>query len=150
MEKPKKRWNKVQKHALIHTCHLTFSIWNVLGNLFYLWWEYNLPFSVTSLQQALQKCKDSALVLDNIPYLQMTHLPLVLKLIFQLSIDSDRIPAIWKLSPIVPAPKATRSNELNDCRPVAFTSPIMKTLEKNCKEWGDCCWSTSSPATVCL
>ncbi|PVD24065.1 hypothetical protein C0Q70_14535 [Pomacea canaliculata] len=37
--------------------------------------KYNLPFSVSELQQALQKCKDSAPGPDNISYQLLTHLP---------------------------------------------------------------------------
>jgi hypothetical protein len=50
--------------------------------------------------------------------------------LFQLSLDSGHIPALWKFSNIVPLPKKTTPKQPNDFRPVALTSVVMKTLEK--------------------
>jgi hypothetical protein len=50
--------------------------------------------------------------------------------LFQLSLDSGHIPALWKFSNIVPLPKKTNPKQPNDFRPVALTSVVMKTLEK--------------------
>ncbi|KAI3371824.1 hypothetical protein L3Q82_006680 [Scortum barcoo] len=41
-----------------------------------------------------------------------------------------RVPTLWKTSRIVPVPKKNRPSELNDFRPVALTSHLMKTLER--------------------
>ena len=50
--------------------------------------------------------------------------------LFQLSLDTCHIPALWKFSNVVPLPKKTNPKEPNDFRPVALTSLPMKTLEK--------------------
>ena len=54
----------------------------------------------------------------------------VLHHIFQRSLDSNQIAAIWKSSTVIPVPKITNPRQLNDFRPVALTSLIMKILEK--------------------
>ncbi|KAI3356752.1 hypothetical protein L3Q82_003430 [Scortum barcoo] len=55
-----------------------------------------------------------------------------LQRIFNLSlqIGIGRVPTLWKTSRIVPVPKKNRPSELNDFRPVALTSHLMKTLER--------------------
>ena len=50
--------------------------------------------------------------------------------VFNLSLQLGRVPTLWKTSCIVPVPKKTRPTELNDFRPVALTSHLMKTLER--------------------
>ena len=50
--------------------------------------------------------------------------------IFQSSVDTATVPTIWKTSTIIPIQKKTNPKELNDFRPVALTSLVMKTLEK--------------------
>ncbi|KAF7640904.1 hypothetical protein LDENG_00006430, partial [Lucifuga dentata] len=50
--------------------------------------------------------------------------------LFQRSMDCSQIPLIWKTSSIIPVPKMTRPTKLNDFRPVALTSLIMKIFEK--------------------
>lgn len=50
--------------------------------------------------------------------------------LFRLSIDTGVIPSLWKQSLIVPVPKNNRPKELNDLRPVALTSAVMKCFEK--------------------
>ena len=50
--------------------------------------------------------------------------------LFQLSLDSHRVPELWKKSVLVPVPKKTCPSENNDYRPVAITSNVVKTLEK--------------------
>ncbi|KAI3359287.1 hypothetical protein L3Q82_002808 [Scortum barcoo] len=46
------------------------------------------------------------------------------------SLQIGRVPTLWKTSRIVPVPKKNRPSELNDFRPVALTSHLMKTLER--------------------
>ena len=53
--------------------------------------------------------------------------------LFQKSFDSCVIPDIWKTSVVIPVPKKTNPCILNDYRPVALTSLIMKTFEKSIK-----------------
>ncbi len=50
--------------------------------------------------------------------------------IFNLSLEQGRVPLRWKTSCIVPVPKKPRPAELNDFRPVARTSHVMKTMEQ--------------------
>ncbi|KAI4880336.1 hypothetical protein NFI96_004093 [Prochilodus magdalenae] len=50
--------------------------------------------------------------------------------IFNLSLHLGRVPTLWKTSCLVPVPKKGRPSELNDFRPVALTSHVMKTLER--------------------
>ena len=49
--------------------------------------------------------------------------------IFQLSVDSHRVPILWKTSYITPVPKIICPKENNDYRPVVLTSIVMKCLE---------------------
>ena len=50
--------------------------------------------------------------------------------LFNLSLQSGRVPVRWKTSCLVPVPKTGCPAVLNDYRPVALTSHIMKTLER--------------------
>uniref|UniRef100_A0A665T724 Reverse transcriptase domain-containing protein n=1 Tax=Echeneis naucrates TaxID=173247 RepID=A0A665T724_ECHNA len=50
--------------------------------------------------------------------------------VFNLSLQLGKVPTLWKTSCIVPVPKKNRPSELNDFRPVALTSQLMKTLER--------------------
>ena len=49
--------------------------------------------------------------------------------IFNQSIKQHKIPLIWKTSEIIPVPKR-KVNVLNDLRPIALTSVLIKCLEK--------------------
>ena len=42
----------------------------------------------------------------------------------------EKVPVLWKTSCLVLVPKLGQPVELNDYRPVALTSHIMKTLER--------------------
>ncbi|KAI4881531.1 hypothetical protein NFI96_008386 [Prochilodus magdalenae] len=53
-----------------------------------------------------------------------------IKHISNLSLRLGRVPTLWKTSCLVPVPKKGRPSELNDFRPVALTSHVMKTLER--------------------
>lgn len=50
--------------------------------------------------------------------------------LFQWSVDSGKIPAIWKKAVIIPVAKKSCPKENNDFRPVALTSIVMKSLER--------------------
>ena len=50
--------------------------------------------------------------------------------IFQRSVDSHTVPALWKKSTIVPVAKKPCPADNNDFRPVALTSIVMKSFEK--------------------
>ncbi|KAK3562612.1 hypothetical protein QTP86_002148, partial [Hemibagrus guttatus] len=49
--------------------------------------------------------------------------------IFNTSLETCRVPACFKTSAIVPVPKKTKITGLNDYRPVALTSVVMKSFE---------------------
>ena len=50
--------------------------------------------------------------------------------LFQTSLDTACIPTVWKTSSVIPIPKTNNPKQLNDLRPVALTSLVMKALEK--------------------
>ena len=50
--------------------------------------------------------------------------------LFQTSLDTGSIPTVWKTSTVIPIPKTNNPKQINDFRPVALTSLVMKTLEK--------------------
>lgn len=59
-----------------------------------------------------------------------SELSLVFTPIFQLAMDTHKLPSIWKTSTIIPVPKKTKPVCENDYRPVALTPVIMKCYEK--------------------
>lgn len=54
--------------------------------------------------------------------------------IFQMSLNQQRVPRSWKDSTIVPVAKTKHPKVLNDFRPVALTSLVMKSFERLMKE----------------
>ena len=50
--------------------------------------------------------------------------------IFNLSFSQHKLPLMWRTSEIVPVPKKSKVSTLNDLRPVALTSVLVKCLEK--------------------
>ncbi|KAK3505634.1 hypothetical protein QTP70_021029 [Hemibagrus guttatus] len=50
--------------------------------------------------------------------------------IFNTSLETCHVPACFKTSAIVPVPKKTKITGLNDYRPVALTSVVMKSFER--------------------
>ncbi|KAK0131045.1 hypothetical protein N1851_034255 [Merluccius polli] len=49
--------------------------------------------------------------------------------IFNPSLETCHVPPCFKTSTIIPVPKKTRITGLNDCRPIALTSVVMKSFE---------------------
>ena len=47
-----------------------------------------------------------------------------------MSLQMEKVPVLWKTSCLIPVSKLGRPVELNDYRPVAMTSHIVKTLER--------------------
>ncbi|KAK1800318.1 hypothetical protein P4O66_000209 [Electrophorus voltai] len=64
--------------------------------------------------------------------------------IFNLSLMDDIVPSCFKRSTIVPVPKKTRPSYLNDYRPVALTSVVMKCFEKLVRDF----ITSSLPASI--
>jgi hypothetical protein len=54
--------------------------------------------------------------------------------IFNLSLSQSAVPTCFKMAAIVPVPKKAKVTELNDYRPVALTSVIMKCFERLAKD----------------
>ncbi|KAK0148991.1 RNA-directed DNA polymerase from mobile element jockey [Merluccius polli] len=50
--------------------------------------------------------------------------------LFNWSLRIGRVPTMWKASCLIPVPKKPYPKELNDFRPVALTSHLMKTMER--------------------
>ena len=50
--------------------------------------------------------------------------------LFNISLARETVPKTWKASTIVPVPKKPSPSELNDYRPVALTSVVMKSMER--------------------
>ena len=54
--------------------------------------------------------------------------------IFNLSLSQSAVPTCFKMSTIVPLPKKAKATEVNDYRPLALTSVIMKCFERLAKD----------------
>ncbi|XP_061107793.1 receptor-interacting serine/threonine-protein kinase 4-like [Conger conger] len=50
--------------------------------------------------------------------------------VFNLSLRLGKVPAMWKTSCLIPVPKKPHPSQLNNYRPVALTSHMMKTMER--------------------
>jgi len=50
--------------------------------------------------------------------------------LFNSSLTQGKVPLLWKESTIVPVAKSASPKELNDYRPVALTSLVMKSFER--------------------
>ncbi|XP_077981372.1 uncharacterized protein LOC144436447 [Glandiceps talaboti] len=70
---------------------------------------------------------------DNISgrFLRHCHLEVasIFTTLFNWSISTHTIPSLWKTSAISPVPKHNNPTKLNDYRPIALTSIVMKCLE---------------------
>ena len=51
--------------------------------------------------------------------------------LFPMSLDTGTVPILWKTSTVVPLPKKNKHTHPNNFRPVALTSLVMKSQEKN-------------------
>ncbi len=92
-------------------------------------------FDEQSVVQCLKKCKPKKSPgPDNISgHLLKTcaeQLGPIFNHIFNLSLAQQRLPSLWKQSTVVPVAKNSNPKSLNDFRPVALTSLIMKRFEK--------------------
>ena len=54
----------------------------------------------------------------------------IFRFIFQMSLNLQKVPRIWKEATIVPVAKNNTPKTLNDFRPVALTSVVMKSFER--------------------
>ena len=86
--------------------------------------EYNQPFSLLELKQALQKSNDSAVGPDDIHYKLLTNLPesslTLLLAVFSSIWESGILSLSWTKATIVTIPKpGMDSSDPNNYRPIA-------------------------------
>lgn len=98
-----------------------------------------LTFRTEDVVSALRRTRErSSPGPDNISGRVLRHcagqLGSVFRTLFQHSFDSHTVPQLWKHSTIIPIPKKTKPKTLNDLRPVALTSLVMKAMEKIIKQ----------------
>ena len=97
--------------------------------------NYNVPFTITELCDALKKSHDTATGPDEIHYQLLKHLPrdslMVLLDIFNYIWASGEIPECWKEATVIPIPKPGKdSKNLSNYRPISLTSCLCKTMER--------------------
>ena len=97
--------------------------------------EYNNPFNLLELIDAIQKSNDTATGPDEVHYQMLKHLPNnALSTIFHIFNDiwaTGVFPESWRLATIIPIPKPGKDHEEpSNFRPIALTSCLCKTLEK--------------------
>ena len=97
--------------------------------------EYNNPFNLDELKDAINKSHDTATGPDEIHYQMLKHLPpkslKTLLAIFNDIWETGNFPESWELATIIPIPKPGKDHaEPTNYRPIALTSCICKTLER--------------------
>ena len=97
--------------------------------------EYNNPFNLDELKDAINKSHDTATGPDEIHYQMLKHLPpkslKTLLAIFNEKWETGKFPESWELATIIPIPKPGKDHaEPTNYRPIALTSCICKTLER--------------------
>ena len=96
--------------------------------------NYNLPFSMWELKQALQKSNNSAAGPDEVHYNLLTHLLesvlSVLLKVYKSVWESETFPPSWREAGVVPIAKAGKDpKNPTNYRPIALTSCLCKTME---------------------
>jgi len=97
--------------------------------------NYNVPFSIDELSNALDQSKDTASGPDNIHYQLIKNRSLPTKQIllqaFNNMWDSDLFPSTWRQATILPIPKPGKSHtDPSNYRPISLTSCLCKTFER--------------------
>ena len=97
--------------------------------------DYNNPFNILELKDAIQKSHDTATGPDEIHYQMLKHLPdnalLTLLHIFNDIWTTSVFPESWRLATVIPIPKPGKDHtEPTNYRPIALTSCLCKTLER--------------------
>ena len=97
--------------------------------------EYNNPFNLLELIDAIQKSNDTATGPDEVHYQMLKHLPNnALSTILHIFNDiwaTGIFPESWRLATIIPIPKPGKDHEEpSNYRPIALTSCLCKTLER--------------------
>ena len=97
--------------------------------------EYNTPFNLDELKDAISKAHDTATGPDEVHYQMLKHLPpkslQALLDIFNDMWEAGTFPESWELATVIPIPKPGKDHaEPNSYRPIALTSCLCKTLER--------------------
>ena len=97
--------------------------------------EYNTPFNLDELKDAISKAHDTATGPDEVHYQMLKHLPpkslQALLDIFNDMWETGTFPESWELATVIPIPKPGKDHaEPNSYRPKALTSCLCKTLER--------------------
>ena len=97
--------------------------------------EYNNPFNLDELKEAVSKSHDTATGPDELHYQMLKHLPpkslQTLLNIFNDIWDTGKFLESWELATIIPIPKPGNDHaEPTNYRPIALTSCLCKTLER--------------------
>ena len=97
--------------------------------------EYNNPFNLDELKDAISKSHDTATGPEEIHYQMLKHLPhkslQTLLDIFNNMWETGKFPESWKLATIIPIPKPGKDHtEPTNYRSIALTSCLCKTLER--------------------
>ena len=97
--------------------------------------NYNVPFTIRELCDALKKSHDTATGPDEIRYQLLKHLPrdslMVVLDIFNDIWASDEMPECWKEATVIPIPKPVKdSKNPSNYRPISLRSCLCKTMER--------------------
>lgn len=98
-----------------------------------------LTFKTEDVVRTLRRTRERSLPgPDNISRRVLRHcagqLGNMFRTLFQHSTGSHTVPQLWKHSTVIPIPKRSNPKSLNDLRPVALTSLVMKAMEKIIKQ----------------
>ena len=97
--------------------------------------DYNLPFRLDELKEAIRKSNNSSPGSDEVHYELIRHLPeetlSTLLSIFNFIWSSGYFPPSWREAVVIPVPKPGKDHSnSNNYRPIALTSCLCKTMER--------------------
>ena len=97
--------------------------------------NYNLPFTISELENSLKNAHDSAAGADEEHYQLLKHLPRIslqtLLNIFNRIWEEGTFPESWTKATIIPIPKPNKDHtNPTNYRPIALTSCLCKTMER--------------------
>ena len=97
--------------------------------------NYNVPFTLAELREALRRCSNTAAGDDGIHYSMVKHLPdnsmTFLLDLYNRIWTEGAFPALWRVAIVLPFPKPGKDTlEWMNYRPIALTSCLCKLQEK--------------------
>ena len=94
--------------------------------------DYNLPFTISELENSLKNAHDSAAGADEVHYQLLEHLPRIsLQTLFNRTWEQGTFPESWTKATIIPIPKPNKDHtNPTNYRPIALTSCLCKTMER--------------------